>query len=98
MKRVAILGSTGSIGVQALDVISRFPDRFEVVALAAARNASRLAEQIRRFHPRIAAVQDEAAARELRALAPGGVEVLPGDAGVVAAASHPDVEFVLAAI
>jgi 1-deoxy-D-xylulose-5-phosphate reductoisomerase len=98
VKRVAILGSTGSIGVQALDVISRFPDRFEVVALAAARNATRLAEQIRRFHPRIAAVQDEGAARELRALAPGGVEVLPGDAGVVAAASHPDVEFVLAAI
>jgi 1-deoxy-D-xylulose-5-phosphate reductoisomerase len=98
VKRVAILGSTGSIGVQALDVVSRFPDRFEVVALAAGRNATRLAEQVTRFRPRIVAVQDESAARELRALVPGSVEVIAGDAGAVVAASHPDVDFVLAAI
>ena len=98
MKRVAILGSTGSIGVQALDVIGRFPDRFEVVSLAAGRNAARLAEQVRRFRPRLVSVQDEAAARALRALVPAGVEVLAGDAGAVMAASHPEVDFVLAAI
>mgnify|MGYP003424881510 CR=1 FL=1 len=51
MKRVAILGSTGSIGVQALDVVSRFPDRFEVAGLAAGRNAARLVEQVLRFRP-----------------------------------------------
>ncbi len=98
MKRLAILGSTGSIGLQALDVVSRFPDRFEVVALAAGRNALRLAEQVRRFRPRIAAVADESAARELRAGVPAGTEVLAGDPGVVAAASHPGVDFVVAAI
>ncbi len=98
MKRVAILGSTGSIGVQALDVVGRFPDRFEVVTLAAGRNAARLAEQVRRFRPRLVAVADEQVARELRALVPPGVDVLSGDAGAVAAATHPDVEFVVAAI
>jgi 1-deoxy-D-xylulose-5-phosphate reductoisomerase len=98
VKRVAILGSTGSIGVQALDVVSRFPERFDVVSLAAGKNFARLAEQIRRFHPRLVSVADEGSARELRRLAPAGVEVLSGEAGAVAAASHPDVDFVLAAI
>ncbi len=98
MKRVAILGSTGSIGVQALDVIGRFPERFEVVALAAGRNAARIAEQARRFRPRLVAVADDGAAREARALLPAGVELVAGDAGAVAAAAHPDVDFVLAAI
>ena len=98
VKRVAILGSTGSIGVQALDVVARFPGRFQVVGLAAGRNASRLLEQIRAFRPRFVSVADEAAARALRAEAPAGVEVLSGDAGAVAIASHADVDFVLAAI
>ncbi|WP_242346785.1 1-deoxy-D-xylulose-5-phosphate reductoisomerase [Anaeromyxobacter terrae] len=97
MKRVAILGSTGSIGVQALDVAGRFPERFQVFGLAAGRNASRLAEQVRRFRPRLVSVADEAAARAVRELAPG-TEVLVGEAGAVAVASHPDVDFVLAAI
>ena len=98
MRRLAILGSTGSIGVQTLDVVARFPDRFEVVALAAGRNVERLAEQVRAFRPRLVAAADPAAAARLRALLPPGVEVLSGDDGVVAAASHPDVDFVLAAI
>src|SRR5512146_1117510 len=93
-----MLGSTGSIGVQALDVVARFPDRFEVVALAAGRNAARLAEQVRRFRPRLVAVADEGAARELRATLPPGVEVVAGEAGAVAAACHPDVQFVVAAV
>jgi 1-deoxy-D-xylulose-5-phosphate reductoisomerase len=98
MKRLAILGSTGSIGVQALDVVGRFPARFQVVGLAAGRNVARLAEQVRRFRPRIVSVADEAAARELRAAAPAGTEVVAGDEGAVAVAAHPDVDFVLAAI
>jgi 1-deoxy-D-xylulose-5-phosphate reductoisomerase len=98
MKRVAILGSTGSIGVQALDVVSRFPDRFEVVALCAGRNAAKLAEQVHCFRPRLVSVADASAARELRALVPPGTEVLVGDAGAVRAASHPEVDLVLAAI
>ncbi len=98
MRRLAILGSTGSVGVQALDVVSRFPDRFEVVALAAGRNVERLAEQARRFRPRLVAVADASAAGALRALVPAGTEVRGGDDAVVAAAAHPDVDFVLAAI
>jgi 1-deoxy-D-xylulose-5-phosphate reductoisomerase len=98
VRRLAILGSTGSIGVQALDVVSRFPDRFQVVSLAAGRNVRRLAEQAERFRPRLVAVQGEAAAAELRGLVPAGVEVASGDAGTIAAASLPDVDFVLAAI
>jgi 1-deoxy-D-xylulose-5-phosphate reductoisomerase len=98
VKRLAILGSTGSIGVQALDVVGRFPERFEVVGLAAGRNVARLAEQVRRFRPRLVSVADEAAARELRAVAGAGTEVVAGDAGAVAVAAHPDVDFVLAAI
>jgi len=98
VKRLAILGSTGSIGVQALDVVARFPDRFQVVALAAGRNVPRLLEQIRRFRPRLVSVADEAAAREVRASAPAGTEVIAGDEGAVAVAVHPDADFALAAI
>ena len=98
MRRLAILGSTGSIGVQALDVVQRFPDRFEVVGLAAARNVPLLLDQIRRYRPRLAAVADASAAKAVREAAPRGIEVLEGDTGAIAVASHPDVDFVLAAI
>jgi 1-deoxy-D-xylulose-5-phosphate reductoisomerase len=98
VKRVAILGCTGSIGVQALDVVARFPERFQVHGLAAGRNAARALEQVRRFRPKLVSVADEAAAREVRAGALPGTAVLAGEAGAVAVASHPDVDFVLAAI
>jgi 1-deoxy-D-xylulose-5-phosphate reductoisomerase len=74
-KRVAILGSTGSIGRQALDVISRYPERFEVVGLAAGRNTALLAEQRARFGPAIVSSGDDGA--------PGLL--------AVAVASHPDI-------
>jgi len=98
MRRLAILGSTGSIGVQALDVVGRFPGRFEVVALAAGRNVERLAAQAHQFRPRWVAAADPRAAEALRALVPPGTEVLSGDEGVVRAAVLPEVDFVLAAI
>jgi 1-deoxy-D-xylulose-5-phosphate reductoisomerase len=98
MRRLAILGSTGSIGVQALDVVARFPDRFEVVTLAAGRNVERLVEQALRFRPRLIAVADTAAAAALRLRLPPEIAVLEGDQGVVEAAVHADVDFVLAAI
>jgi 1-deoxy-D-xylulose-5-phosphate reductoisomerase len=99
VKRVAVLGSTGSIGVQALDVVARFPERFEVAALAAGRNAAALEAQIARHRPRVVALSDAGAARALRErLGPGGPEVLEGDLGVAALAARDDVDFVLAAI
>ncbi len=99
MKRLAILGSTGSIGVQALDVVARAPGRFEVTALAAGKNAERAAEQVRRFRPRVVAMSDRSAARKLRELlGRDAPEILEGDEGVAAAAALPDVDLVLAAI
>lgn len=69
-KRLAVLGSTGSIGVTTLDIAARFPDRFEVCALAGGRNVERLAEQVRRFQPALAAAASMEAVRELRARVP----------------------------
>jgi 1-deoxy-D-xylulose-5-phosphate reductoisomerase len=99
VKRLAILGSTGSIGVQALDVVARTSGQFEVVALAAGKNVEKLAEQVRRFRPRHVAMADIAAASRLRdLLGAGAPEILAGDDGVAALATLPDVDFVLAAI
>jgi 1-deoxy-D-xylulose-5-phosphate reductoisomerase len=99
MKKLAILGSTGSIGVQALDVVARSPGRFEVAALAAGRNAARLAEQVRRFRPRLVSVSDARAAASLRdLLGREAPEILAGEEGSVAVASLPEADLVLAAI
>ncbi len=90
MKRLALLGSTGSIGEQALAVVAEFPERFRVVALAAGRNAERLAEQVRRHRPERVAVADAAVARELRErLGRETPEISLGPAGLVAVAEHP---------
>lgn len=90
---IAILGSTGSIGRNTLNVIESFGDeRFRVVALAAGRNTARLAEQIERHRPALVAVEDEARAEELRAeLRARGVaapRVETGEGGLVAVATH----------
>jgi 1-deoxy-D-xylulose-5-phosphate reductoisomerase len=96
---VAVLGSTGSIGRQALDVIERLPERFEVVALAAGSDATTLAAQVRRHRPALAALRDpagraavEAAGRDVRC------DVVVGPEAASAVASHADAEVVLAAI
>ena len=101
MKRLAILGSTGSIGESTLDVVARHPGRFEVVALAAGRNHERLAAQCERFAPRYAAMADEAAAETLRAaLAAKGLatEVLGGPASLEQVAAAAEADAVMAAI
>ena len=59
MKAIAILGSTGSIGTQTLDIVQQYPDRFRVVGLAAGRNVELLVEQVRQFKPEIVAIQDK---------------------------------------
>jgi 1-deoxy-D-xylulose-5-phosphate reductoisomerase len=100
MKRVAVLGSTGSIGQSALDVIAAHPDRLKAVALVAGENVARLAGQIARFRPSVAGVATLAAHDELTARTAGvhPVELLPaGREGLVAAATHPDVDLVLCA-
>ena len=101
MKGVVVLGSTGSIGVNTLDVLGRHPDRFRLVAIGAHRNARRLAEQVLRWRPSYAALADEAAARELRDLlgakAPE-TRVLAGDESLVEIASLSEAQCVMAAI
>ncbi|MBF0262517.1 MAG: 1-deoxy-D-xylulose-5-phosphate reductoisomerase [Magnetococcales bacterium] len=99
MKRLAILGSTGSIGLSALDVVASQPERFEVVALAAGSNHRVMVEQARRFRPRVIALADERAAEEARrALAGESIEVLSGMAGVERIGGWPEATMVLSAM
>jgi len=99
MKRIIILGSTGSIGINALDVMAKFPDRFKVVALAAGWNSERLEEQIRRFQPRIASLMSEEAAAKLRDRCRDlDVQIVSGMDGMIEVATHPEGDLVIAAI
>jgi 1-deoxy-D-xylulose-5-phosphate reductoisomerase len=99
MKRLAILGCTGSIGVTTLDIVARFPERFEVVAVAAGKNVERLAEQVRRFRPGLVAVGDGAAAAALRRLVPEyRGEVICGSEGLAAVATASSAELVVSAL
>src|SRR5579863_9092217 len=91
MKTVSLVGSTGSIGTQAVDVVEAEPDRYRVVALAAQRSVDTLIDQVRRLRPELVAVGDPDAARALRPLLPPGTELIAGAAGLVAAAQAADV-------
>ncbi|MEP7246541.1 MAG: 1-deoxy-D-xylulose-5-phosphate reductoisomerase [Gammaproteobacteria bacterium] len=98
---VAVLGSTGSIGESTLDVLSRHPDKFRVVALAANRSAAKLAQQVIRWRPDYAVLADESAVGELKErLTRAGVSarVLAGESGLQEAASLPEAQYVMAAI
>lgn len=99
--RVCVLGSTGSVGANTLDVIARHPERFEVFALSGASRVDELAAQCLRWKPRFAAMPDEARAAALRErLAREGLrtEVLAGARSLEELAAHPDVDAVMAAI
>jgi 1-deoxy-D-xylulose-5-phosphate reductoisomerase len=99
MKKLAVLGSTGSIGVTTLSIVERFPDRFRVVALAAGKNLEKLNEQVRRFQPELVSISSEADAKDLRAYLPGfRGEILSGGEGLLAVATHPEAEMVMAAL
>ena len=100
MKRLAILGSTGSVGRNALQVVGQFPERFSATALTGARNIELLAEQAERFKPEIVVVHDEERARQFKAIATdaGDVQVLHGLEGYKAAAGLPSVDLVVSAM
>jgi 1-deoxy-D-xylulose-5-phosphate reductoisomerase len=99
MKRLIVLGSTGSVGEQTLAVAAEFPDRYRVVGLAAGCKVAKLADQIRRFRPEIVSVADAAGAAELRdrlgAEAPAAIGT--GAEGLDAVAEHP-ADFVMAGL
>ena len=104
MKRIAILGSTGSIGRSTLSVVESYPDRFEVATLAVGNNTELAFEQAVRWKPRVLSLADEAAAHALQnrlrqaGLDKTEVEVVHGAAGTVRVSTHPDVDFVVSAI
>jgi len=101
VRNLTILGSTGSIGVNTLDVIARHPDRFRVVALTANKSVKKILEQCRRFEPRYVVLLDEASAERLHVeVRAAGIatEVLSGVESLEKVASLPEVDTVMAAI
>ena len=105
LKRISILGSTGSIGRQCLQVVESLPERLQVVALAAGESVARLAEQVKKHRPQVVSVADERYAQQLRKIlrerqhAPATPlpEILYGPAGLAAVATHPDADVVISA-
>jgi 1-deoxy-D-xylulose-5-phosphate reductoisomerase len=102
MKRIAILGSTGSIGRSTVSVAESYPDRFQIVTLAAGRNIESAFEQAGRWRPRVISMAVEADADALRSRLKnsglGEIDVVHGAAGTVQVATHPQVDFVVSAI
>ena len=97
MKSVSVLGSTGSIGRSALEVIEAYPERFRAVALAAGRSVEKLAEQIARHRPRVVSVAGREEAKSLRALLPAGLDVRieTGSEGLDEVAALPESDIVV---
>lgn len=99
MKKIVILGSTGSIGTSTLDIVAKFPHEFQIVGLTADTSDEKLEEQIRTFKPLAVALSDKAAAARLRARCKAtGVEILDGVEGTAAVAALPEGDLVISAI
>jgi 1-deoxy-D-xylulose-5-phosphate reductoisomerase len=102
MKRIAILGSTGSIGRSTLQVAESYPDRFQIVTMAAGKNLEAALQQARRWRPRVISLAAEKDAETFRLQLKredlGEIEVVYGAAGTVRVATHPEVDFVVSAI
>lgn len=97
MKKLSILGSTGSIGKSTLEVLSKHPDKFRVIALAARNSIEDLELQIKEFKPEVVAVADEAAARQLKKKGLP-VEILTGEQGIVDVATLDSIDTVVSAV
>jgi 1-deoxy-D-xylulose-5-phosphate reductoisomerase len=98
MKKVFILGSTGSIGVNCLNVISRFKDDFEVSGLTVNSNTELLLEQIKKFKPKVVAVRDENAAKKIYSKIPNGCELLVSEEGLIKASIEADYDIFMGAM
>ena len=102
MKRLAILGSTGSIGQSTLSIVEQFPDRYQVATLAAGRNVDEAFAQAVRWQPKIVSLATEELAGDLSARLKQagltGIDVVHGAAGTVACSTHPEADFVVSAI
>ena len=99
MKKISLLGSTGSIGTQTLDVVRNYPEEFQVTALAASSNIEKLEEQIREFKPKMAVVFNDAKAEELKQnVCDLDIDILSGMYGLLAAATEESADIVLTAV
>jgi len=99
MKRLAILGSTGSIGVNTLDIVGQFPGEFEVVSLSAGLNIQLLKKQILQFRPKLVSILNKELSETLqRELTDVSVKIVHGVEGLIQVATHPEVDQVLSAI
>ncbi|MBB6636738.1 1-deoxy-D-xylulose-5-phosphate reductoisomerase [Cohnella thailandensis] len=97
-RKIAVLGSTGSIGTQTLDVIARDPESYEVVALAAGSNTELLLKQAHQFRPGVVSVGSEEAADKLRGLLPAGTKLLVGEEGLAESAAGSGADYVVCAL
>jgi 1-deoxy-D-xylulose-5-phosphate reductoisomerase len=98
MKNITILGATGSIGLNTLDVVSRHPDQFSVFAVSANSDWKRLIQICKDHKPSFAVLSEEASAEKLRAVVSPGVQVLCGEDSLDEIAADPNTDFVMAAI
>jgi len=99
MKRLAILGSTGSIGINTLGIVRQFPERFQVVSLSAGRNIDLLKKQILQFQPKLVSVLNAELSESIRREFPSSsLEVVHGVEGLIRVATHPEVDQVVSAI
>ena len=98
MKQIAILGSTGSIGTQALDVIRLHGDLFHAQVLAARKSVDKLLEQAMEFKPAYVVITDEQAAKEFKRKYTGSAKILTGEQALCTAAGLPDVNLVLVSV
>jgi 1-deoxy-D-xylulose-5-phosphate reductoisomerase len=99
MKRLAILGSTGSIGVNTLDIVRQFPERFEVIGLSAGQNIQLLKHQILQFHPKVVSVLNRELAEGLQREFPStSLRILHGIEGLIQVATHPEADQVVSAL
>src|SRR5208283_4963733 len=103
MKRIAILGSTGSIGKSTLSIVESFPERFSVVSMAAGNNVELAFEQARRWRPQVMSMALPEAADHLQGMLKkaglsSNIEVVHGAAGSVKVSTHPEADFVVSAI
>ena len=99
MKKISLLGSTGSIGVNTLDVVERYPENFQICALSAGSNVELFAHQIRKFKPALAALFDSTKIDALKELVGDlDVEIVSGPEGTVSAASLPQADLVVSGV
>lgn len=98
MKKICILGSTGSIGTNTLDVVREHPEQFQIVGLSAGRNVALLCEQIKEFKPQIVSVASKELADEVRQKIDQNVVITYGEEGIIDVATHPDANYVVSSL